>query len=143
MLWWWYSQQQSAVAAASPGTTTTGTTGTTTTAPAGVSTANSILPILNTYIANSGVSNTFIYSSQSPDVWNYYLMKAVPGFVAPNDSQLFPGSANPQTPVTFQAWWNAMLPFLPTLPAGMAGLMGLRGLTRNLTPWQTTWGWIQ
>lgn len=71
-------------------------------------------------INSSGVSTTYIYGLQSPDVWNWYAMQAIPNWTAPAPESLYPGTPDAHRPVTFTDWWAKVQTFLPTGLSGFA-----------------------
>ena len=127
----WYKNQQDA--APTPQTTpvvpTSPTSGTTAPAPH-AQTLQAIQNVIN----NSGVSSTYIYSQQSPDIWNYYAMQAIPGWTAPTPESMFGTYGNAHAPITFQAWWQKVQQFLP---------QGLSGGNIPRVNQQMAMGWLQ
>ncbi len=130
LLYYFYTQSQTATPAAStaPTTDTAASPTTPPAAPASPSAPAAVPgysgPMPQTYAAVvaaalAGLGPGSGNSLQTPDVWNWYLMQAVPNLTAPSPDAMFPGAANVHAPVSFSTWWSAVSPLLPS---GLSGL---------------------
>lgn len=66
-------------------------------------------------IEQSGVSTTYIYSQQQPQIWNYYAEQAL-RWTPPATETLF-GPQDAHKPVTFETWWRKLEPHMQAPPA--------------------------
>jgi hypothetical protein len=74
---------------------------------------------IQAYIMASGVSDTYLHGQQTPDVWNWYAMQVLTGWVAPAPEDMFPNTSDAHKAVDFATWWAAVQPFLPKGLSGM------------------------
>jgi hypothetical protein len=154
VLWWMNRQQHPATTGTGTGAgtgtgTSTGTQPTTGTTSGGTTTGTSTATaaatdaikqtIINS-INTSGVSSTFTAGNQSADTWNWYAMRALPGWTAPAPEDLFPMRTDPHGPVSFEDWWAVARPFLASWVAA-GGLHGL-GMYGQVPAydWQSVYG---
>lgn len=118
------------------------TPGTATFSPTAPVTTTSAPPNLDTLkgslfaVIRQAGQGDILSSQQTPDTWNWWLMKVVqpfsPNWSAPGPETLFPSATDSHAAVDFNTWWAAVTPVLSS-NLGLSGVYaGLGRIARGL-----------